>query len=162
MTERRNDKDRDPTVRASKLEALYSRAGDVEPDSGLDRIIRARADEATRGARSPGRIPWLGGLVTASVAVVAIALVLQQTPPGEPVPESLAPRDSAEVDAYMAPSMGAQSQRKAPTGADRPALQINARGKQCVVAGRRLVGDRIPAATRGAGRSRTRGGAKAR
>ncbi len=127
MTERRSDKNRDHTTHASRLEALYSQAGDVEPEAGLDRIVRARAAEAVGGARSPGRIPWLSGLVTASVAVVAIVMVLQQVPPGEPVPvpESPAPRDSTEADAYMAPSMGAQSQRELLTAKDRPALQNN-------------------------------------
>ena len=144
MTERRKDKDRDCTTRASKLEALYSRAGDVEPDSGLDRIVRARADEAIGGARSPGQIPWLGGLVTASVAVVAIALVLQQTPPGKPLSESLAPRDSAEADAYMAPSLGAQSQGKAPTGADRPARQILEENKASLRADGEPAGEMPP------------------
>jgi len=101
MTEHRNDK------HDAALEALYREAGDVEPDAGLDRIIRARADQAARAGRSPGRLPWLGGLITASVAIVAIAVVLQQSPPGEPVPGSPAPQASDEAEAFTAPSIGA-------------------------------------------------------
>lgn len=113
-----NERNRDAQTR--KLQALYREAGDVEPDSGLDRIIRARADQASRDPshdpshdrRPAGRLPWLGGLVTASVAIIAIAVVLQQTPPGEPLPESLAPLRPGEPEAFMAPSMGAQSQQE--------------------------------------------------
>lgn len=119
MTERRNDKDHDRAARDARLKALYSRAGDVEPDSGLDRIVRARADEAVRARRSSNRLPWLGGLVTASVAVVAIAVMLQQTPPGEPLPRTLAPQEPGGPEAYMAPSMGAQFMEKAADEGDR-------------------------------------------
>jgi len=114
MTEQRNDR---------KLATLYRQAGDVEPDAGLDRIIRARASEAVLTRRSSNRLPWLGGLVTASVAIVAIAVVLQQAPPGERLPESLAPQASDEPDAFMAPSMGAQSQQDVSADADRAAAE---------------------------------------
>ena len=106
MTEHGNDK------HDTRLEALYREAGDVEPDAGLDRIIRARADEAVRVGRSSNRLTWLGGLVTASVSIIAIAVVLQQAPPGEPALESPAPQQSRQPEAFMAPSMGAQSRQK--------------------------------------------------
>lgn len=114
MTEQRNDR---------KLETLYREAGDVEPDAGLDRIIRARADEAAGRARSPSRIPWLGGLVTASVAIVAIAVVLQQTPPVRQPPEAFSPEESGEPKAFMAPSMGTQSPENVSADADRAAAE---------------------------------------
>ena len=108
MTEQRNDK------HDAALEALYRETGDVEPDAGLDRIIRVRADESSRSGRSSNRLPWLGGLVTASVAIVAVAVVLQQAPPGSPPPESFAPQTSGEsetsgLEILMAPSVGADS-----------------------------------------------------
>ena len=80
----RNRSDRD-------LERLYRDGGDVEPDSGIDRVIRARAEQATKQRSGSPRRPWIGGLVTASVAVVAIAVVLQQPPPADRVPEAPAP-----------------------------------------------------------------------
>lgn len=74
-----------------ELERLYRDGGDVEPDAGIDRMIRARADLATKQRTRSPRAPWIGGLVTASVAVVAIAVVLQQSPPAGRVPEAPAP-----------------------------------------------------------------------
>ena len=111
MNERRSDK------MENRLESLYSQAGDVEPDAGLDRIIHARADESVRINRSPIKLPWLGGLVTASVAVVALAVVLQQAPPDDPITESLVPQESGEPEAFMAPSLGVQSQLQDSTDA---------------------------------------------
>lgn len=112
MTERKRETQ-------TELETLYHKAGDVEPDGGLDRVIRARAEEASRKASKPGRLPWLGGLVTASVAIVAIAVVLQQSPPSQPAPEAGAPLERSAPEAYMAPSMGAQSQQEVSADADR-------------------------------------------
>lgn len=102
MTESRNDKT------DKRLETLYQRDSDIEPDAGLDRIIRARAAESVHASRSSVRPAWLGGVVTAAVAIVAVTVVLQQTPPGDPAADSLIPQESAEPEAFMAPSMGAQ------------------------------------------------------
>lgn len=122
MTEQQNDK------HDSRLESLYRKSGGVEPDAGLDRIIRARADQAVRAGRSSNRMPWLGGLATASVAIVAIAVVLQQAPPDGQAPEAFAPEESIEPGAFMAPSMGAQlqkqSQQDVSTDAGRTAPEI--------------------------------------
>lgn len=107
MTEHSNDR------KDKRLETLYREAGDVEPEAGLDRIIRARAEEAVGSRRSSNRLPWLGGLVTASVAIVAIAVVLQQAPPGgEPMPEAPVAGESGEPEAFMAPSLGADAALK--------------------------------------------------
>lgn len=105
MTEHSNDRKDKP------LEALYRDAGDVEPDAGIDRIIRARAGEAADTRRSTNRLPWLGGLVTASVAIVAIAVVLQQTPPGPPPAEAPEAADAEALESrrFMAPSVGADA-----------------------------------------------------
>lgn len=121
MTEHQNDNKDSP-----RLEALYREAGDIEPDAGLERVIRARADEAVRLGRSASRRPWLGGLVTASVAIVAIAVVLQQTPPHEPGTESRSvPKTpsvtAGDADAFMSPSIGADATLEESTGAQRRA-----------------------------------------
>ncbi|MEX2499367.1 MAG: hypothetical protein WD397_10895 [Wenzhouxiangellaceae bacterium] len=121
MNERSHDK------QTRELQALYREAGDVEPETGLDRIVRARADQASRDRRPAGRLPWLGGLVTASVAIIAIAVVLQQTPPGKPIPESLVPPAPAEPEAFMAPSMGAQSQQEVSADATRARSETRAK-----------------------------------
>lgn len=105
-------------IRDPELQALYREAGDAEPDSGLDRIIRARADEAGRDRRTSNRLPWLSGLVTASVAIVAISVVLQQSPPGEPKREAIGPLELGEPEAFMAPSMGARTEQKAPSNTE--------------------------------------------
>lgn len=127
MTEHRNDKRRGELD--SRLEALYREAGDVEPDAGLDRIVRARADEAVRTSRSSSRLPWrLGGLVTASVGVLAIALVLQQSPPGPPTPEAGAPLERSEPEAFMSPSVGADAASKSATAPPSEAREMESAG----------------------------------
>jgi len=83
-----NDRDK-PTI---DLESMYREHGDIEPDPGLDRMIRARADEAAQGSRSRRPAPWIGGLVTASVALIAIAVVLRQAPTGAPTSQDEVPR----------------------------------------------------------------------
>jgi len=94
-----NDRDK-PTT---ELASIYREHGDAEPDPGLDRIIRARADQAARrsGARPPA--PWIGGLVTASVAVIAIAVVLRQAPTGAP-DEARRPAPQTEIPAARSPA----------------------------------------------------------
>ncbi len=127
MTEHRNDKRRGELD--SRLEALYREAGDVEPDAGLDRIVRARADEAVRTGRSSSRLPWrLGGLVTASVGVLAIAVVLQQSPPGPPTPEAGAPLERSEPEAFMSPSVGADAASKSAAAPPSEAREMESAG----------------------------------
>lgn len=95
-----NERDK-PTA---ELETRYRDHGDVEPDPGLDRIIRARAEEATR--RRPVRgAPWLGGLATASMAVVVVAVVLQQPEGPETARQEIpqATERSAGIEADLAP-----------------------------------------------------------
>ena len=118
MTEQRNDK------HDARLEALYREAGEAEPDAGLDRIIRARADEAVRVGRSANRLPWLGGLVTASVAIVAIAVVLQQTPPAERSPAIQGLPETETPAAFMAPSVGADAALKSSDESHRARSEI--------------------------------------
>jgi hypothetical protein len=103
----------------AELEALYQQAGDVESEASLDRIIHARAEQARREQASPKRLPWLGGLVTASVVVVAIAVVLQQPPPRGSEPETIGPTELREPEAFMAPSAAAPSDQQESRAADR-------------------------------------------
>lgn len=104
--------DRKQDMPDAELEALYREAGDVEPRPGLDRMIRARAEEASRNRHVSRRLPWLGGLATASVAIVAIAVVMQQTPPGESTSEAIGPTELREPKAFMAPSVGAPAEQE--------------------------------------------------
>lgn len=100
-----------------ELGRLYDHVGGVEPGAGLDCIIRARADQAVHKSRTR-RLPWLGGLTTASVAVMAIALVLQQSPPGPPaVPETM---DSRAL-LPESPVTGARPSGSREAGGDRDA-----------------------------------------
>ena len=78
----------------TELDRLYSESGAAEPAAGLDRIILARADRALEDARRTPRRPLLAGLATASVAVVALAVVLQQTPTA---PESVQQLERTEI-----------------------------------------------------------------
>ncbi|MCA1778024.1 MAG: hypothetical protein LC637_01190 [Xanthomonadaceae bacterium] len=103
MIQTKNDRSR------RELEALYREAGDIDPEAGLDRTIRARAAEASGKARTPRRLPWLGGLAAASVALVSIAVVLQQSPPGQPAHKPATPLERRAPEALMVPSLGAQS-----------------------------------------------------
>ncbi|MGK7294272.1 MAG: hypothetical protein ACNS61_00420 [Candidatus Wenzhouxiangella sp. M2_3B_020] len=80
------------------LERLYRDGGEVEPGAGIDRMIRARAEQAASRRSKYRRAPWIGGLVTASVAVVAVAVVLQQSPPAGRVPEAPAPPAGPDED----------------------------------------------------------------
>ncbi len=65
----------------NELEALYRTGRDAEPEPGLDRIIRARAEQATKsvGLTQPTR--WLGGVATAAALVLVIGVTLQQREP---------------------------------------------------------------------------------
>lgn len=68
------------------LAQRYAEHGRVEPPEGLDRMIRARAEQAVadRSPRRPAR--WVGGLATAMALVLAVVVVVRQE---APTPESL-------------------------------------------------------------------------
>lgn len=78
------------------LDKLYREAGHVEPEPGLDRMIRARAEEAATTQKNTRRLPWIGGLVTASVAAIAVVIAVQLPPPDGSLPEALSVRPVAE------------------------------------------------------------------
>jgi hypothetical protein len=110
----RNDRDKS----SAELEALYREHGDAEPPEGLDRIVRARAERAAESGRRR-LAPWIGGVATASVAVVAVAIVLNQSPqptalqPPETAPQSEA-APAADVQRRSArPAVEAASDRSA-------------------------------------------------
>lgn len=95
-----------PDSTVSELERLYRQAGDVEPSAGLDRTLLARAGQSPDAAPAR-RSPWLAGAVTASVAVIAIVLVVRQVPPTAPVP--VAPNPSSAPTRQSAPEAEPQT-----------------------------------------------------
>ncbi|MFP4275869.1 MAG: hypothetical protein ACLFQ2_00450 [Wenzhouxiangella sp.] len=109
-----------------KLQALYRQQAEAEPDSGLDRLIRARAEQALATSRRRGPAPWIAGLATAGALVLAIGIVVLQAPP--PAPEIVHPERSAaplgedSARALRSAPMSAQPQadaaRAAPAGAE--------------------------------------------
>ena len=143
MTEQRKDGN------DGRLETLYRQAGDVEPEAGLDRIIRARAEEAVGSRRSSNRLPWLGGLATASVAIIAIAVVLQQAPPGgEPMPEAPVAGESGEPEAFMAPSPGADAALKSSADSSSESRRARTEAREMQAPGAGPVPPAPPAAPR--------------
>lgn len=93
-------------ARPSELEALYRAHAEAEPDSGLDRIIRARAEQALEPAqqRRPG--PWIAGLATVGALVLAVGIIVQQTPPPslpETTPSAPAAREHIAPEPRSAP-----------------------------------------------------------
>jgi len=79
-----NPTDKTDSPDQAELKALYERDGQVEPDAGLDRMIRARADEAVSQPARSRTLPWMGGLATAAVLVLAVGVVYQIQPPTAP------------------------------------------------------------------------------
>ena len=67
------------TPEPGELDQLYTAGRDIEPEPGLDRIIRARAEQAAGSPRSHRAARWLGGLGTAAALVLAVGVVLQQS-----------------------------------------------------------------------------------
>jgi hypothetical protein len=104
----RNDEHRE-----RELESLYREAGDAEPSDGLDRIIRARADQAAERTRRRRFAPWIGGLATASVAIVAVTLAIRQTPL-DPLSERLVPGEPTTADDTRPGESGGPSTGNAP------------------------------------------------
>lgn len=82
-----HEHDKDP------LDRLYGDQSPIEPPAGLDRIIRAQAEQAVELDRRARPRPWMAGLATTAVAVMAVAVVLQTQLPGptvaEPPPPSI-------------------------------------------------------------------------
>lgn len=87
------------------LDRMYREAGRLEPGAGLDRIVRARAEQALSEQRArsrPGTRPWVAGLATAAIAVVALLAVIQQVPSPDaapPLPEPSAADAAGIADA---------------------------------------------------------------
>ncbi len=123
-----NDRDNPNT----ELEAMYRAGRDVEPDRGLDRRIRARAEQAARSRRKWRPPVWAGGLATASVMIAVVTVVLQQpdapTASREAAPTVIesAGEPSMEAEEFAAPSppspparSAAEPASEASAGADR-------------------------------------------
>lgn len=97
---------------AKELEALYRSGRDIEPEPGLDRIIRARAEQAARQGKPQRPARWLGGLATAAALVLAIGVALQQSPP-----------EHAELEEALQTSAPAPARRAERAEEPAPALQ---------------------------------------
>lgn len=86
----------DPQARSGRepaaLDTLYRDHAAIEPEAGLDRIVLARAEQALQSTARRRPAPWIAGLATAGVLVLAVGIVVQQSPsPAErdaPVAES--------------------------------------------------------------------------
>lgn len=74
------------------LQSLYREQAEAEPDSGLDRIIRARAEQALESDQRRRPRPWIAGLATAGALVLAVGVIVQQAPQQAPPPS---PQESA-------------------------------------------------------------------
>lgn len=102
-----------PPASQSELEALYRAGAEAEPDNGLDRMVRARADQALdrAGKRRPAR--WIAGLATAGALVLAVGIALQQPtpPPSTPTPSALDSADPAPASARPALERAAEMDR---------------------------------------------------
>ncbi|NDY95523.1 hypothetical protein [Wenzhouxiangella limi] len=76
------------------LQSLYREQAEAEPDSGLDRIIRARAEQALESDQRRRPRPWIAGLATAGALVLAVGVIVQQAPQQAPPPS---PQESASA-----------------------------------------------------------------
>lgn len=101
---RDRDPAKDPGV--GELEALYRAHGEAEPDSGLDRIIRARAEQALESSQRRRPRPWITGLATAGALFLAVGIIVQQAPPPtapETAPSTPAAAEESEPALRSAP-----------------------------------------------------------
>jgi hypothetical protein len=123
----RNDEHRE-----RELESLYREAGDAEPSDGLDRIIRARADQAAERTRRRRFAPWVGGLTTASVAIIAVTLGFLQKPNGAsehrvPAEAQTPALESAEPAGRSPDRTALQKSETAPAGAPQQGAALRER-----------------------------------
>ncbi len=86
----------------AELEAQYRAHGQAEPDAGLDRMIRARADQALARSRPRRPAPWIAGLASAGALVLAVGLIVQQTPPAPDMAPTAPPAPGVSDDAAPA------------------------------------------------------------
>jgi len=91
-----------------ELQALYREQREAGPDSGLDRMIVARAEQALETSRRRAPAPWVAGLATAGALVLAIGVVILQIQP--PAPDII----QAEQSAAPVGERSARSLRSAP------------------------------------------------
>lgn len=73
------------------LDRLYQDQPPVEPPAGLDRMIRAQAEQAVDKDQRHRTLPWMGGLATAAVLVLAVTVVIQMPEPRPDLPRSNLP-----------------------------------------------------------------------
>ncbi len=79
-----NPTDKSNSPDRAELKALYERHSQIEPDAGLDRMIRARANEAVSQPAQSRSLPWMGGIAMAAVLVLVVGIFYQIEPPVAP------------------------------------------------------------------------------
>lgn len=116
-----------------RLETLYRRAADAEPDPGIDRMIRARA--AAHPVSGHRRVlVWGGGLAAAACLVLAVGIGLQVGPPAPQAP----PTPSMEMDVALPPESGARQEDAFKAG-DKAAAEEDSRE----LSGASVTGSRV-------------------
>ena len=97
------------------LEELYANQASIEPRSDLDRMIRARAEQAVRHEVRAKPIGWMSGFATAAVLVVVVAVVIQTPQPEPDLPFTESTTES-NVESAVEPT--AQRSIASPVGDD--------------------------------------------
>ncbi len=85
--------DREAIVMLQELQHLHAREPllDIEPPALIDQAVRnmARRERTSGSSPTAGNLPWIAGLFTVSIALIAVGISMVQTPPGPgPVNES--------------------------------------------------------------------------
>jgi len=104
----------------SVLVEQYRQHGQVEPPAELDRLIRARADQAARQPSRRRPLTWISGLATTAVLLLAVSVVLRletQIPDAavfEPTPaQEHAPANAREPSARFGQTVPSEQARAA-------------------------------------------------
>ncbi len=103
-----------------RLERLYQDQTPIEPPAGLDRMIRARAEQAIEQEKRIKSLPWMGGLATAAVLVLAVAVVIQMP---EPTPEL--PMAEPTATRPASPAAQQEAMLQAPAGAEQAEAELD-------------------------------------
>jgi len=129
------------------LDRLYQDQPPIEPPAGLDRMIRAQAEQAVEQDRAIKSLPWTGGVATAAVLVLAVAVVIQVPEPAPEVPmpetttappdalmrqEESAPQAAPELDRVKVTGSRARSAEAASAFSDRPQAEPDPPPRQTI------------------------------
>lgn len=115
----------DRDISMAELESRYADSDDVAPGDGLDRIVRARADQAVASQRARRKVPWLGVLTSASVAALAVIVVVQ-LPPSDRAPDVQLLQEDATSSRLEPEGSGISNPARARSGESRAQASIPA------------------------------------